>query len=814
MRFARLVALTLSLPVLALAQEESSTEGLINSLTSNINIEGMETSYDPDTGIASAKGDVHILYGDAEILAGRADYNYNTGDIMAKENVTIVKGGTTYRGENIVYNVNTGDLHGTVIRSVTARDNSQVFYSFEDMKTETQTVERIDGQGAFFTTHDSSKPGFRVKAKKMTIYPNDRIVMRNVKLYSGNTPVFWLPYLSQPLDDELGYKFTPGYSSTWGAFLLNQYGVIHGDHTLAQYKLDLRSTRGVAVGADFISMKQKENNQWGKLKFYYTSDSDPLMTKANETRIEVPSDRYRINFQHRIYITGPAERTWYLDFDINKISDEFFYEDFFYEEYRTQREPDNQVSLVRADPRYTATLMAKFQMNDFYRTDTRLPELAFDFTRQPIFNTGLFYDGSTSYGILEERLGSVEKERTQSLITQSEDFITSGGLTPIDQSSIKRTLGVDPTAILGVSDVELALLKLQSLVGDTGFNRFHTYHEVLYPKTVFGWLNLVPRLGVGYQHYSSIDGGAPGLGSDGRAIFHVGFDASFKATKTWDDVKSDRFGLDGLKHTVQPYINYSYLNADPIEGLPLIDRAVPTTRPRPIDIPMFTGIDSLNSWNVTRVGVRNLLQTRRDYTSFSEDEDNQFRTASESSVQSYSWAGLNTYVDVFLDDPEFNRDLSNLYNELFWRPVPWLTFHADTQFPIGGDEANFTETNYGVTYLPTKNLTFTLGHQFITDHPFFQDSSLVYSRVYARLNENWGVSMNHVYEMDDSTLEYQSYSVHRDLNSWVATFGALVRDNRGVNDFGLVFSMTLKEFPQVSIPLDTDPNPTGRGGSR
>lgn len=124
------------------------------------------------------------------------------------------------------------------------------------------------------------------------------------------------------------------------------------------------------------------------------------------------------------------------------------------------------------------------------------------------------------------------------------------------------------------------------------------------------------------------------------------------------------------------------------------------------------------------------------------------------------------------------------------------------------------EANYGITWMANKSLSVTLGHQYITDHPFFENSSLVYSRLYARLNENWGVSMNHVYEMDDNTLEYQSYSVHRDLNSWVASLGALVRDNRGVTDMGLIFSMTLKEFPQVSIPLDTDPNPTGRGGKR
>jgi len=803
------------LPVLALAQESPTpTEGLINALQSNINIEGLETSFDPATQIATATGDVHIKYGDTEIVANRADYNASTGDVKAAGNVTVIKAGDTYKGEMLIYNVQTGELHGNAVRSNMIHDNGTLLYQLNDLQTETKNVERIDGKDAFFTTHDLANPNYKVKARSMTIYPNDRIVMKNVKVYAGNTPVFWFPYLSQPLDDELGYKFTPGYTDTWGAYLLNQYGVIHGDHTLAEYKVDLRSSRGLAVGADFISLKQKNNTQWGKLKFYYAFDSDPLLNQASENRVDVPEGRYRINFQHRIYITGPAERTWYLDFDINKMSDEFFYEDYFFEEYRTQREPDNQVSLVRADPRYTATLMAKFQLNDFYRTDTRLPELAFDFTRQPIFNSGFYYQGNSSFGVLEERRGSVEKDNTNNLIQQGEDFLASGGTTNLSRSGFNRVLGRDPTLDLTTDLVSDALIKLNGELGDFGFTRFHTYHEVLYPKTVFGWLTLVPRLGVGYQHYSSIDGGAPGLNSDGRALIQAGFDASFKVTKTWDDVKNDRLGLDGLKHTVQPYINYSYLNADPINGLPGIDRNVPTTRPRPLDIPFYSGIDSLRTWNVARMGVRNLLQTRRDYSSYSEDDDNQFRAANDSTAQTYNWAGLNTYVDLFIDDPEFNRDVSNLYNELFWRPLPWLTFWADTQLPIGGGDDNYTEANYGVTWMASKNLSITLGHQYIADHPFFPNSSLVYSRIYARLNENWGISMNHIYEMDDHTLEYQSYALHRDLNSWVASFGALVRDNRGVSDFGMIFSMTLKEFPQVSIPLDTDPNPTGRGGRR
>jgi len=42
---------------------------------------------------------------------------------------------------------------------------------------------------------------------------------------------------------------------------------------------------------------------------------------------------------------------------------------------------------------------------------------------------------------------------------------------------------------------------------------------------------------------------------------------------------------------------------------------------------------------------------------------------------------------VFFDDPEFDRSAGNLFNELFFRPTPWLSFFADTQLPVVGDEA-------------------------------------------------------------------------------------------------------------------------------
>jgi len=787
---------------------------VLGNLTSNINIEGLETQFDPLTGIATATGDVHIVYEGVEIKAGRAEYNANTGDIVAKENVLVLKEGQIYRGENIIYNVKTQELTANHIRSSLA----PIFYDMDNFKANTEELERIDGVNSFYTTHDSQIPNYRVKAKSITIYPGDRVIMRGVKVYAGKVPVFWFPYLVQPLDDELGYFFQPGYTSQWGAFLLNQYGVMHGDHTLAKYHFDLRSARGVAVGADYYSTKWKDNENIGHLKLYYAHDSDPTQGSGDAIRGDNAPDtgRYRIGFQHRIFIPGPEESTWYLDFDITKLSDEFVLEDFFLNDFRTAPQPDNIINLVKRDARFTASLLGRMQINDFYHTDTRL-ELAFDFTRTPLWNTGIFYQGETSLGVYNDKLSTTERAILQGKIEQQKAAMNSFDVEPADALTDDSQIATNPTALAGTTltsnsvvlrstprilldrdAVEQDLEALQTELSENGFTRLHTYNEFLYPMS-FGtgnFVNFVPRLGLGATHYDSVEGGSEGAGSDTRPLFHIGFDYSMKFSKTWNDMYNRTLGIDGLRHIVEPYMNYSYLNSDTSTGLGTIDRLTPSTRPRPIDVPLFTAIDDLQTWNVARVGVRNVLQTRRDERTF-------------------NYAGLNTYVDIFMDDPEFDRDISNLYNDMYWNPLPWLGFKIDSQLPIGNSDFNFTEVNSAISWMPTKFFSWSIGHQLLTDNPLFIDSSLITSRIYTRLNDNWGFSMNHIYEMDDSTLQYQSYSVHRDLASWSMAVGGLIRDNGAdaANEYGVVFTLTLKDFPQVSLPIDLDPNPTGQGGS-
>ncbi len=819
----------------------ASGQSLLDSLTSDLNIRGLTTTMDPETGIATVTGDVHIHYGNVEMRCGSAQYNQSTGEVIAKDGVTIWRDGTIYRGDSITYNSITGEMSGrNVITGIAAgtsgipgtaltgsgggaggggfrRTAGMFFFKAEDFHSSSKLENRIDATGVSFTSHDVQDPNYRLAVKELTIYPEDRAILKDVKMYAGKTPFLWVPKLTKSLDEETNLRLGPGFQSRWGAFLLTQLAVVHGDHTYAKYKFDLRSKRGVGAGVDFISLRHSANRQnFGTLKLYGVNDTAPNTNATSATRYAVPTNRYRVNFQHRIYLPGPDVNTWYLDFDINKISDIHFYEDFFFNDYRTNREPDNLVSLIHTNDSYVATLMAKFKLNNFYRTTTRLPELSIDFTRRPLWNTGIYHQGTISAGIIGEVVGNQEKAELLRL-----QALGAGGLPGVlgdplgtAASSFLSLAGQSRNATLTPLDVTQGLGAISSRLRQPGYGRFHTYHEFLYPKTFMGWLNVTPRIGAGLTSYTGIVGSVTGLSHYTRGIFSMGLDVSFKLSKNWSDVQVPLLGLNGIRHVFQPYLNYSYLDANQNAGLPAIDRLSSTTRPRSIDVPLFTAVDSLRSWNVARVGFRNLLQTKRDYMG-SNGYGGFWETPNGGDEQTYTWAGMNTYVNVFGKDPEYGRSLSNVYNELFWVPVPWASLRSDVQLPIQGGVGSFTEANNSVTWLINKNASFEMGHQYIHDHPFFRNSSLLYTRFYARLNEDFGFNTYHIYEATGGILQFQSYSISKDLSSWVASFGVMSRNNgNGISDFGLLLSFTLKDFPKFNFDLDMDPNPGGRGGKQ
>jgi len=344
-----------------------------------------------------------------------------------------------------------------------------------------------------------------------------------------------------------------------------------------------------------------------------------------------------------------------------------------------------------------------------------------------------------------------------------------------EQTLIQRLRSLPP------GDPRAASIRAQLL--DTGYNRFHTNHSFSIPMTFGNWLHFTPHAGGAYTHYSSVNGPSD---SDARLMFHGGAEASVKFSKDYSSVHDRDWGLDGLLHVIEPYANWSVLAADELDrDFPRIDRLTSTTRPRSLDPLRYTATDEFESWNIVRLGARNRLITRRD-------------------EQSHEWLYIDTYIDSYADDPEGERNFSNLYNDVTWAPLPWLNVYLETQLPVLDQGSGFSELASGVRFMPHEDFEFTVGYRRLNNHPVLLDSDRVNLTTYLRLSENWGVGSQHVFEMDDGTLELQQYMIQRDLGNWVTGVGISHRNNRFEDEFGIIFSLTLKNFPSASLPFSLD----------
>ncbi len=779
------IRLQTSRPVqLNLSEKWAAYEAVTATTDNGMTLRADKARWDGNEGKIHLEGAIKMTTAEGiEIFADRAVADEKTETVTLTGNVTIYNGDLLQHGEQTVYHWTEKKIDATGLRAgvdpllleagrftIEERDGRQVYV----------------GRDAGVTTHDVEEPGFWLRADETTVYPEDKVTFSNLRLYLGDTPVFWLPYFSQPLDADLGYHFVPGSRSNWGFYLLNSYGIMLGDDSgeeapwlLSRWNFDLRSRRGLGLGVDLIDTRLKDNKNLTGLSLYYTNDLHPDLSRTGLSRGFVNEDRYRAALQHRVPFDWESGAEWRVDANLNWLSDEYYLQDFQPTLYRYDPAPDNTLGLFRRDDGTLFSLYGRFRPNEFHRADSRSPEIVMDFARRPLFHTPVLHEGSVSFSVIDEEIGDEARFYVRPLLSLPAGHPSIPGLLsrlPAYERQLVQAIRSLPAGSPLRRGMEEQLFS-------SSYTRFHTYQELSLPIDVGGWFHLTPEVGLGYTRYWDVDGPA-NLGD--RLHLHLGAEASVKFSKDYGDIHNRSLGLDGLLHVVQPYLRYSYLSTDEPDPLfPGVDRSTFTTRPQTLSVAGYTAIDDLRDWNILRAGVRNRLITRRD-------------------GQSYEWLAMDTYIDRFLTDPDYDRNYSNLYNDLHWRPLPWVSMNFESQFPVFDGGSGFSEIAASARFMPNENLEFYIGHRFLNSHPVLEDSQRIDFRAYGRINEKWGIGMQHLWELDDGTLELQQYTIHHDFNHWIASLGITRRDNRLDSEFGIVLSFTLKEFPSASLPLKMD----------
>ena len=730
---------------------------LVNTQSETAILKGQVVVRQKPTTLKSGK----IIPG-IQLFADKVLLNAATKTIVLSNNVTIYQASSIHRGDHATYNYATGQLNAEGLASgydfILMESNRFQMVNHKGKKV-------FIGDNAGITTHDAAEPNYWIRSDRTSIYPGDRVIFKNLRFYAGDVPILWLPYLSQPLDADLGYYFIPGARSNWGFYLLNRYGVMLGGETdeltgehegawlLSQWHADLMTQRGVGVGLDLIDTRLGNRDNLSGLKLYYLEDLDPTIRRTSENRDGLDASRWKLELKHRIDLFSNDQDKTYFNFDITALSDRFFLEDFEQETFRINPNPDNTMGIFHRNPKFHAGLYTRMRLNDFYEQDTRLPELFFDQVKRPILGSPILHEGTTSFGIYDERLADFQTSSLQS----EADSLPPG----------------DPR-----------LAEINELLADRGYTRFHTWHEFSLPINPGRKIAITPRAGAGYTRYWGMDNGTQ---SFDRTHLSAGVDTSVKFSKLYPNAVNKTWGLDSILHVFQPYANFSQLSTNSLDSsFRGIEVLTPSTRPRTREVGRFTATDSLMDWSIIRLGTRNRLLTKRDGST-------------------HEWLVMDTYMDVFMNDPEFDRDLSNLYNDIIWQPLPWMRLNVETQFPIAAGGSEFREWASNITLMPNDAVELAFGYRQLNNHPILTDSNRIDFRAYLRISDSWGLGFYQRWELDDSTVEVQQYNLYRDFDSWVASVGLHIRDNRDApEEYGIMLNFTLKDFPSVRLPLSVD----------
>src|SRR5207302_3746338 len=167
-----------------------------------------------------------------------------THEVSVEGHVRIYRDVNVYVAERGVYNIETKQIRTTNVRT----DYHPYFLSGQNVNQTSTNVYRIED--ASFTTDDSPRPDFHLRARTVRVYENDHVVFQTVTFYLDKVPVFWWPYMYQSLNDAFSFTVSPAYLSSWGPSLPGPVSFPFTDKIKGRVRLDYGTRGGPVIGLE------------------------------------------------------------------------------------------------------------------------------------------------------------------------------------------------------------------------------------------------------------------------------------------------------------------------------------------------------------------------------------------------------------------------------------------------------------------------------------------------------------------------------------------------------------------------------------
>ncbi len=232
-----------------------------------------------DSGDVYAEGNVRLVYEDIELRADRARYDseekkaYLTGAVEMNQNGQVVQ------AQSVVYDFTTqsSQLDQADLQVTGKGMHGFAFVSGGKITSTAQVMHIEDGT---VTTCDLEQPHYHLRSKSIDIYPDEKIVVRNVVYYEGKIPLFYWPYLVIPIaktGDGAGgvntFEFPRvGHNDSDGWYVKTAYNYYRSRESYGKVRLDWMQKKGWGKGVEHTY--QDDENGYGELSLYHLGRSD------------------------------------------------------------------------------------------------------------------------------------------------------------------------------------------------------------------------------------------------------------------------------------------------------------------------------------------------------------------------------------------------------------------------------------------------------------------------------------------------------------------------------------------------------------
>ncbi|MDD4517473.1 MAG: hypothetical protein PHH90_03095 [Limnochordia bacterium] len=264
-----------------------------------------QVSYRLSDDLLQADGGVEIKHGQVMIKGERLLVDLANNLLKIEGSASLVLQDGEVAGEALYYDMNTGKWSFYAAKAALAvpKFNDPVYLSGELFESDEKHLVITKGTA---TTCSLGKPHYHLQADKLEIYPNDKLVVRNVVYKEGNIPLFYWPYLSLPIKEEGSLNLPEiGYTAMGGWFVGGKWDYRLHDNLSGKLTGQYHQRSGIVLGAtgDY-TLSKAQNGQ--------------LFIEYRQNRL-IGGGQWRGGFAHYL-IVGPLKLSGGMERQVNLTS--------------------------------------------------------------------------------------------------------------------------------------------------------------------------------------------------------------------------------------------------------------------------------------------------------------------------------------------------------------------------------------------------------------------------------------------------------------------------------------------------------------